>query len=188
MHLTRPGFIAAIIYFLALSNPVMSQGFLPTGPHVFNYNYVELKFVDVDSANGFAVAGSADIRPNLAVNAEFAALSAGSADLDLLRIGVNSYIGSKAYRQADWVFGAGLDFADVNGSNEGGVFANAGVRYALTDAVELNGAVELSTLDDVDLSLELGALYEISTGFAALVEAEFGEDTSIGLGLRFYWR
>ena len=188
MRPTRPGFYAVLICFLTLSNPLLAQSFLPTGPHVFNYNYAEVKYLDVGSADGFAVAGSADIRSNIAINAEFASLSAGSADLDLLSIGAVSYIGSKAYSQADWVFGVGLDFADANGNSDAGVSVRGGVRYALTDALELNGAIELSTIDDADLSLELAALYEIATGFAALVEADIGEDTAIGVGLRFYWR
>jgi len=62
------------------------------------------------------------------------------------------------------------------------------VRYAVNDALEVNGALELSTIYDTDLTAHIAALYEVSTGFAALVEADFGDDTTISFGIRFYWR
>ena len=68
------------------------------------------------------------------------------------------------------------------------MFISVGARYAVNDALEVNGALELSTLFDTDLTARIAALYEVSTGFAALVETEIGDDTAIGLGLRFYWR
>jgi len=49
----RPGILAAIAITLAFSTQSLAQDFLRTGPHVFNYNYAELKYVDVDNADGY---------------------------------------------------------------------------------------------------------------------------------------
>lgn len=188
MHLSRPGILAVVISALMFSTQSMAQDFLRTGPHVFNYNYAEIKYLDVDNADGFGLVGSADIKPNLALKVQYATLSAGSFDSNVLRLGATNYIGSSSYSQADWVFEAGLDFAGGDGDSDTGLFVSGGVRYALNDAMELNGAIELSTLYDTDLTAKLAALYEVSTGFAALVEAELGDGNAIGFGVRFYWR
>lgn len=188
MSHTRPGILALVIFALAFSTHSSAQDFLRTGPHVFNYNYAEVKYLDVDNADGFALVGSADIKPNLALKFQYSTLSAGSFDSSVLRLGAANYIGSTTYRQADWVFEAGLDIAGGDGPSDTGLFVRGGARYAVSDALEVNGALEFSTLYDNDLTAHLAALYEVSTGFAALVEAGLGDDTSIGLGLRFYWR
>jgi len=188
LYSSRPGILALISFALMFSSQSGAQSFLKTGPHVFNYNYAELKFLDVESADGFALVGSADIKPNLAVKVEYAALSDGSFDSDLLRLGATNYIGSTSYSQADWVFQAGLDFGGGDGDGDTGLFLSGGLRYAVSDALEVNGALELATIYDTDLTAKIAALYEVSTGFAALVEAELGDGTAIGLGLRFYWR
>lgn len=188
MHSSRIGILTALTLKLTFSTQAMAQQFLRTGPNVFNYNYVELKFLDVGSADGFGLVGSADIKPNVALNVEYVALSVGSFDSNILRLGATNYIGSISYDQADWVYAAGLDFAGGDGSNDIGLFISAGARYAVNDALEVNGALEVSTLFDTDLTARIAAIYEVSTGFAALIETEIGDDTAIGLGLRFYWR
>lgn len=188
MHSSRSGILAALTLSLAFSSQAMAQKFLRTGPNVFNYNFVELKYLDVGSADGFGLVGSADIKPNVALKVAYASLNIGSFDSNILRLGASNYIGSVTYDQADWVYEAGLDFAGGDGSDDIGLFISVGARYAVNDALEVNGALELSTLFDTDLSARIAALYEVSTGFAALVETEIGDDTAIGLGLRFYWR
>jgi len=187
LYSPRTGILALFTCALFFSSHTEAQSFLKTGPHVFNYNYAELKFLDVESASGFALVGSADIKPNLALKAEYTALSAGSFDSDLLRLGAANYFGSTTYSQADWVLQAGLDFAGGD-ADDTGLFLSGGIRYAVSDALEVNGALELSTVFDTDLTAKIAALYEVSTGFAAIAEAELGDGTAIGLGLRFYWR
>lgn len=189
MYATRHGILAAAITCaLTFSTQSHALDFLRTGAHVFNYNYAELKYVDVDDADGLALVGSADFRPNLALRVEYTALSAGSFDLDVLRLGATNYIGSTTYKQADWVFQAGLDIAGGDGDDDTGIYLSGGTRYAVSDALEVNGTLEVSTLFDTDLTAQIAALYEISTGFAALAELEFGDDTALSLGIRFYWR
>jgi opacity protein-like surface antigen len=188
LHLSRPGILAVIISAILFSTQSAAQDFLRTGPHVFNYNYAEIKYLDVDNADGFGLVGSADIKPNLALKVQYATLSAGSVESNILRLGAANYIGSTNYKQADWVFEAGLDFGGGDVDSDTGLFLSGGVRYALNDAMELNGAIEVSTIYDTDLTAKLAALYEVSTGFAALVEAELGDGSSIRLGVRFYWR
>ena len=62
------------------------------------------------------------------------------------------------------------------------------MRFAVNDALELNGSLNLTTAFDTDISLNIRALYEVATGFSALLETGFGDDTALGLGLRYYWR
>lgn len=189
MFSSRLGKLAiSIACALFLSNLALAASFLQTGPHVFNYNFAEIKYLDVENADGFAIAGSADIRPNIALKVQYAALSEGRFDRDILRLGVSNYVGTAAYSQADWVFETGLDIADGDGDSDTGLYLSGGTRYAINDALEVNGTLEFSTVYDSELTIRLAALYEVSTGFAALVETEIGDESSIGVGVRFYWR
>lgn len=155
---------------------------LKKGPSVFNYNFVEVKLLDSD---GFGLTGSADIKENIAIRVDFTEIDTGPfGDSSALRLGGSYYIQSKSYPQADWVFSAGLD----SFSSETGLFLSAGTRYAIDDALEINGAVELTTIGDTDITLELAALYEFSPGFSGFAAVDVGDDTQLALGVRFYWR
>jgi hypothetical protein len=173
-----------IFCFVALTGTAMSAELFKQGPSVFNYNFLELKYLDADGGDGLGLVGSGDIRPNIALRVDYAEAGSGNVDVDALRLGATYYIQSQAYRQADWNFAAGLDRVE----DEGGIFLSAGTRYALNDVIELNGALELSTVFDTDLSVRLAGLYEISPGFSAFLETELSDDSGIGLGVRFYWR
>ena len=155
---------------------------LKKGPSVFNYNFVELKILDSD---GFGLTGSADIQPNIAIRVDFSEIDTDRfGDGSALRFGGTYYIQSKSYPQADWVFGAGLE----NFNSDTGLFISAGTRYAINDALEVNGAIELTTIGDVDFSLNLAALYEFSTGFSGFVGTNISDNSQLLLGVRFYWR
>ena len=101
MRSSRSGILAALTLSLTFSTQAMAQKFLRTGPNVFNYNFVELKYLDVGSADGFGLVGSADIKPNVALKVEYASLNVGSFDSNILRLGAANYIGSVSYDQAD---------------------------------------------------------------------------------------
>ncbi len=180
---------AAICGALACTSAHSADGIFSKGPSVFNYNYVEAKFLDFDGADGLAFTGSADIKKNIALNVEYAKLSDGPADLDVLAFGATFYKQSVRYPQADYLLAAGLERFSGNGSSsDTGIYLSAGTRYALNDAMEINGALQLSTTGDTDISVHLAALYEVSPGFSGLVETDIGDGNSFGLGVRFYWR
>ena len=79
-------------------------------------------------------------------------------------------------------------FVDVEGIDDTGLFVNGGIRYAVNEPLEVNAALGISTVFDTDINLLLRALYEVSKGFSAFVETDIGGDSSLGLGVRFYWR
>ncbi len=170
-------------------SPAVAEGFLKNGPSVFNYNYVEIKYVDVDGGDGFSLLGSADIKENIALQVEFSQFEFGSAEVDVLQFGASYYIQSRSYPLADWVFSAGFErLSGDRFSSDSGIFVSAGTRYAVNDVLEVNAALELATAGDTDLNLHLAALYEVTPGFSAVLATDLGDDSSLGIGIRFYWR
>lgn len=181
------GVLALLNSSLIFSN-AQAEGLLKSGPSVFNYDYVDLEYIDNDGADGFGLRFSADFKENLAVQVGYSKLSAGRLDFDTLSGGVAYHIQTSNYPQADWVFDAGLQTADSGFNDDTGLYLGAGIRYAVNDALEVNGSVNLNTIGDTDLNINLRALYEVATGFSALLETNIADDSAIGLGLRFYWR
>lgn len=183
-HILKNIFAAICSFSFFVSGYAGAAELFKKGPSVFNYNFAEVKYVDADGADGFSLTGSGDIQQNIALRVDFTTLSAGGVNFDTLRLGANYYIQSQAYPQADWVFGGGFDRHE----SESGIFVSGGGRYALSDAMEINGSVELNTTFDTDIILKLAALYEVSPGFSASLGGDFGDGSAISLGVRFYWR
>lgn len=170
--------------FLVAGNAISAELF-KKGPSVFNYNFAEIKYLDGENgADGIGLTGSGDIQQNIAIRVDFARVSVGSFDSNSLRLGGTYYKQSEAFPQADMVFSGGFDRYE----DESGLFLSAGTRYAVNDALELNGTIILSTAFDTDISLALAGLYEVSPGFSAFVETEVGDGSALALGVRFYWR
>lgn len=165
-----------------------ADGFLKTGPSVFNYDNIDLTFIDADIFNGVGVSVSTEFKENYAIRVGYSQLEVEDADADALDLGVDYHIQSARYPRADWVFGAGLQKIDTELSDETGLDLRAGIRYAMTDALELSSSFIVQTVEDTDVGLNLTALYEITTGFSGLVQTNISDDSSLGLGLRFYWR
>lgn len=166
---------AAMFYAGATS----AQDVFKNGPSVFNYNFVELKYLDADGGEGIGLVGSGDIRENIALRFDYL-----DANGDSLRLGATYYRQSMRYPRADLNFSAGIDRIE----DEGGVFAAVGGRYALSDPIELNATIELNTIVDTDLNVQLGGFYEFSPGLSGLLQATLGDNTVISVGVRFYWR
>jgi len=172
-----------------LSGSAQAIDLLKSGPSVFNYNFADALYLNDDSADGIGLRFSADIRENYAVQFSYARLSDGGFDVDSLAGGVAYHIETARFRgKADWVFDAGLNFVDVESIDDTGIFLGAGIRYAVSDPLEVNGRISISTVFDTDVILSLRALYEISTGLSAFVETDLGDGSTLGLGVRFYWR
>ena len=170
-------------------NPATAADLLKSGPSVFNYNFAEILYLNDDSADGIGLRFSADIRENYALRFEYARVSDGGFDADTLIGGVTYHIEAARFpRKADWVFDAGLQFVDAGGIDDTGIFISGGLRYAVNQALEVNGTLGLSTVFDTDVNLLLRALYEVSPGLSAFVETDLGDGSSLGLGVRFYWR
>ena len=182
--------IAGTLFSIAAClNNAQAIGFLKEGPSNFNYNYAEIAYVDFDDDfDGVSLRFSASFHQNYAFRASYSRASAGSFDLDSLFGAVTYHIQSRAYPQADWFLEAGLVAVDLDFDDDVGISLGGGVRYGLSDALELNGNLFLATAFDTDLLIELRALYEFASGFSGFAETTFGDGTTLGLGLRFYWR
>lgn len=183
--ITRHTIGAVCTLAAVISGNTFAAELFKKGPSVFNYNFAELKYIDGDGGlDGFGITGSGDIQQNIALRVDYAKLSAGSFDSDSLRLGGTYYIQSQAYPQADLVFSGGFDRV----SDESGLYVSAGARYAVSDPLEVNASIELTTAFDTDINLSLAGLYEVSPGFSAFAETTMGDGTAISLGVRFYWR
>lgn len=173
---------------LAFTQSASAQ-LLRNGPSVFNYNYFDALYLDSDGADGLGLLFSADIRDNYALQVGYARLTEGRFDADTVTGGVAYHIETANYQgRADWVLDLGFQIVDAEGVDETGLYAGAGMRFAVNDALELNGSLNLTTAFDTDLSVNLRALYEVATGFSALLETDIGDGTALGVGLRYYWR
>ena len=144
----------------------------------FSYTYAELNYILLDSdaaddnINGGELAGSLELPLNLFIQAGVSTLS-GDADLEEYRLG------------AGWHFGLGqlidafgiLSFVDHNYdsgiSDESGVTADAGVRFALTPKIELTGYGEWADVEDSEVGLGLGGRFylteRLSLGLRTLI-------------------
>ena len=170
-------------------NSATAAELLKNGPSVFNYNFADVLYLNDESADGIGLRFSADIRENYAVQFSYGRVSDGGFDQDTLAGGVAYHIAAARFPgKADWVLDAGLVFVDVEGIDDTGLFVNGGIRYAVNEPLEVNAALGISTVFDTDVNLLLRALYEVSKGFSAFVETDIGSDSSLGLGVRFYWR
>ncbi len=180
--------ILAVTSGLFFNTTVLAQDFLKSGPSVFNYNYVDVAYLDSDDSDAIGIRFSADFKENLAFNAAF--LKNNDFDANLLSVGATYHIQTTNYPKADWIFSAGI--ARISGDDirntETGFDLSGGLRYGLSDELELNGQLSLSTLGETDLTITLRALYEVATGFSAFVETDIGDGSGIGIGGRFYWR
>jgi len=90
-----------LISLLGLSGQTHAQGFLKSGPSVFNYNYIDLKYIDVESTDGLNLQLSADIRDNTAFGVTYYRGSSGPIDADTLGLSLSYYIKARALAETD---------------------------------------------------------------------------------------
>jgi len=177
----------ALVLLVLAFNPAYSQGFLKSGPSVFNYNYIDLKYVDVETTDGVNLQLSADVRDNTAFGVNYYRGSDGPVDADTLGLSLSYYIKARALRETDWIFGLGYSRVEVGSFDDNGLDVSAGLRKAIHNALEVNASFNISTIGDTDASLNFRALYDIDPRFSALVEVGFDDTTDLGIGIRYYW-
>ena len=145
---------------LLLHGIALAQTAAPRAP-ALDYNYAELRFVDVDDANGdgFRLNGSFELQNNWLIVGGLTSLDFDNGvDTTLFEIG-GGYVWNYS---PEWDMVGNLRFvrADVdtrNGSdNENGFAFSAGTRGLLTPQFEMRGSVNYINLDRSDTYLELG--------------------------------
>jgi len=156
-----------------------------------NYNYLELRYLDVDAngGSGFQLGGSIDVGDNFLLLGSITSLGFdNNVDANLYQLG-GGYI---------WHYNNDFDFlataqyvnVDVDGSDDdNGVKISGGTRGLIVPQFEVRGFVHYTTAGDGDTWLEIAGDYRFNRMFAAGVSIEFGGDTDIfSIGGRYYFR
>ena len=156
-----------------------------------SYDYLELRFVSVDtnSGDGMQLGGSIDVGDNFLILGSIDFLSFDN-DVD-----ANIYLLGGGYiwhYNNDFDFLATVQYANVDvdgGSSDSGAKLSAGTRGLITPQFEVRGFVNHITVGDSDTYLEIAGDYHFNQQFAAGVSIEFGGDTDVfTIGGRFFFR
>jgi len=159
-----------------------------------NYNFAELRFVDVDTngGDGFRLAGSYELdRQWILVGALTALDFNNNVDSTLLEIG-GGYVWSYA-NNFDLVGTLRLVRAEVDtpvgdGDDTGFAFS-AGARGLLAPQFEVRGSVNHINLDNSDTYLQVAGDYYFTNQISAGLSLDFAGDTdSISVGARWFFR
>ena len=181
-----------LFMFLALS--------ATAGAEEFDYNWLGFGFgmIEFDDVN---VDGDAlGIDGSFAFHEDFHAFASyAAADLDFgfdattfdIGVGYNTSLSNVVDAYARLSF----EYLELDGPGAGSIDDNGfgfavGMRFAATEQLELEGAIEYVDFDDFgdDTALVLGGLFSFTPQFAAGLFGEWGDDvTTYTLLGRFYW-
>lgn len=176
-----------------LSSAALAQS--PEQPESdLSYDYLELRFVDVDSngGDGLSFKGSYQFPSNWLIVGGITSLDFNNnVDGTFIEVGTG-YV---------WDFKSGFDlFATLRyvnveidnpggGADDDGVALSAGTRGMISPDFEVRGSVNHINLDDSDTFLEIAGDYYFTRQFAAGLSVEFAGDTdAITIGARWYFR
>jgi hypothetical protein len=153
------------------------------------YDFVELRFVDVDVAggDGLKLGGSYHIKNNWLIVGSLSSVSFdNNIDSRTIEIGA----GWVWPWQKDWDLVASARFVDIGGDfDENGVILEGGLRGLLMPQFELRGSVNHITAGDNDTFLEFGGDYYFTKQFAAGLTLEFAGDVDVfTVGARYFFR
>lgn len=166
----------------------------------FSYSNVELGYIDTElddfdvSGDGFGLRGSWAFTPNVHGFASYSDLDFDhDVSAETLRIGAGlnwplsprlDVIGRLSYVRAEMDVSFGPFSASVDDSGFG---LEAGVRGRPMEQLEVTGSLDYVDIGDADdTSLGVGARYYFTSQFAAGGDLSFNDDgTTIMLGLRF---
>ncbi len=159
-----------------------------------SYNYLEGNFVfdeqvDAtfgrknvdDDGDGFAAAASFAFSEMLFVNGSYTDASLDDSDLDVSQISVGVGAHSSEWTGAWDLFGVlsyeDFEFDSNRGSlDENGFGVAGGLRGMLSEALELNGAVQYVDVGDADgINFKVGGLWKFGTVWAATADYRTGD-------------
>ncbi len=158
-----------------------------------NYDYAELRFVDVDQSDGDGIQfnGSYELENNWLIVGGLTALDFNSnVDLTVFELG-----GGYVWRYSkDFDIVSTLRFvkSDIDtpggGSDDNGFAFSAGARGLLTSQFEIRGSVNHINLDNSDTYLELAGDYYFTERVSAGISLEFAGDTdAFTIGARWFF-
>lgn len=186
--------ILILIAGLLASNLAFAQTSQQPASGSLNYNYLELRFVDVDNAggNGLRFGGSYDFGNNwLLVGGVTSVNFDDNVDGTWYEIGPG-YV---------WRYNNDFDlFASVRyatfdihepgfNSDDNGIAFSAGTRGLLTPQFEIRGSVNHTTVGFKDTYLAFAGDYHFNPQFAAGLSLEFaGDNDMITIGGRWFFK
>lgn len=169
------------------------------GAQDFGYTYLQVSYgavsfddsiVDVDG-DGLGVSGSYGFHPDFYVSGEYQTADMDfGVDLNILELAVGYH--TSLSEQLD--FTAQLGFVDaevesgLGSADDDGFMIGAGLRGALTDAVELNGGIDYIDFDQGggETRANAGFLFSLTETVTVGAEASFWDDINVyRLNLRF---
>lgn len=159
-----------------------------------NYNYLELRFVDVDTngGDGLRFGGSFDFGNNwLIVGGVTSVEFNNNVDAIWFEVGP----GYVWHYNNDFDFVASLRYVDVDidtqfsSGDDDGVTFSAGTRGWIAPQFEIRGAVNHTTVGDSDTYLDIAGDYHFNSQFAAGLSLELaGDNDVITIGGRWFFR
>ena len=159
----------------------------------FDYNYLELRFVDVDNnGDGLRFGGSFDFGNNWLLVGGVTSLDYNrNVDATWFDIGA----GYVWHYTNDWDMTATLRYVNAEFDNsvisvdDDGLAFSGGVRGWLVPRFELRGSVNHITVGDSDTYLELAGDYHFTPQFAAGLSLEFAGDNDVWtIGGRWFFK
>jgi hypothetical protein len=169
------------------------------GAQGFNYNYLQASYgavsfddsiVDVDG-DGLGISGSYGFHPDFYLAAEYQTADMDfGVDLNILELAVGYH--TPLSEQLDFTVQLGFLDAEVESgfgsADDDGFMIGAGLRGALTDAVELNGGIDYIDFDQGggETRANAGFLFALTETLTVGAEASFWDDINVyQLNLRF---
>ncbi len=169
------------------------------GAEGFGYNYLQASYgavsfddsiVDVDG-DGLGISGSWGFHPDFYVAGEYQTADMDfGVDLNILELAVGWH--TPLSDQLDFTAQLGFVNAEVESAfgsaDDDGLMIGAGLRGALTDAVELNGGIDYIDFDQGggETRANAGFLFSLTEQITVGAEASFWDDINVyTLNLRF---
>ena len=186
-------FITILMLGAALS--VQAEGFFDKlaskKPGNMNYKYLSLSYVDYDDVgDGIGFIGSFEIKKNIAAVFYYDSVSDNNVDGTVLGLDALVHQPFSGAKDTDLFYGVGFRRVEVEvgsfDASESGLVLTAGLRNEVDPDLEVNGRVAFETVDENDLEVAIGAVYEISEHLHFQGELLFADTDRLGLGVRYY--
>ncbi len=183
--------ISVLAVLMLAAGSSYAQG---TKQPALSYDYLELRYVDVDNSggDGFSLGGSYRFEGNWLILGDITRLNYdNNIDTTTFELGAG-YV---------WPYRAGWDFhanarivrTDVSfpsgSADDTGLGLTAGVRGLISEKFEVRGSINHINLDESDTYLELAGDYYFTPNFAAGLSLDLaGDFDTLSLGARWYFR
>ena len=181
-----------LVMLLAFSASASAQG--------FDYNWLGFGYGTIDFDDFNADGNELGIDGSLGFHEDFHAFASyASADLDFgidrttfdIGVGYNTELSNvvDAYARLSYEY-VEVDVSGFGSQDDNGYGFAVGMRFAATEQLELEGAIDYVDLNDSgdETALVLGGLYNFTPAFAVGLFGKWGDDvTSYTLLGRFYW-